>query len=221
MENEPWYQNMRPTLYMTLPLQDAEKAAAPDDQKGYGALATASKRLREGNRAEAEAILDAAWRRDDEDPRLRLWAANVLRDMGTLVPGTPGSRVVLGVVLEVPVGHGFDTAAAYPDGSFRYYNAVRGAIIVNPGVAPVINNGAAELASIAAAFEPSPVRGDRIKISVLTPAGFIEGNDSHAVGELISAKALEVVRSCIELRDRFSKNASPGQSSSFLSDGSN
>ena len=52
------------------------------------------------------------------ESRVRMLAFNRLREMGEPVP----ARVLLGTVLEVPVGRGLDTLAAFTDGDVRYIN---------------------------------------------------------------------------------------------------
>lgn len=209
MASEPWYANMRPTLFMTMPLEQAETSNAQVSDSGFGGLASASHMMREGRRDEAEAVLEAIWRRDAEDPRIRLWAANALRSVGGSIPHESASRTVLGVVLEIPVRGGIDTVAAYRDGTFRYYNAVRGAVVVEPGGASIVNEAAKDLVSAAAGSEPASVKPHGTKISFLTPAGVITIDDSTNIGTTLSLKALKLVQTCMHLRDSGSAAGEP------------
>lgn len=55
------------------------------------------------------------------DTRLTLWTWNGLRELGEK-PSPKIAREVLGVVIEVPVKNGYDTLAAYADGTARFLN---------------------------------------------------------------------------------------------------
>lgn len=77
--------------------------------------------------SELRAVLDD----EQAETRHRLQALHALRELGidtaTVAGGEPDQ--LLGVVINVPVGGGLDTLAAYQDGSARYINHTGAAII--------------------------------------------------------------------------------------------
>jgi hypothetical protein len=68
---------------------------------------------------------------ENTEARVRLLAFNRLREEGREVP----SRLVLGVIAEVPLEHGLDTLAAYADGRVRYINQDGGMVFIEEDVA--------------------------------------------------------------------------------------
>jgi hypothetical protein len=195
---ELWYASMLPAVFMSLSLHDAAETHVAEASAGIGALAAANHRFADGEDAVATAILQRVWQDGSEEPRVRLWAANALRSRDITVSG-PGSDIVLGVVFQVPVDGGIDTVAAYEDGAFRYYNAVRGGLLIEPGAEPTVNAGAKELVCLASGLRPQTPTPDRPTISVLTPAKSIVGGDDDAAGQAISRKALRTVTYAMSL----------------------
>ncbi len=199
--SDEWYASMLPAVFMTLSLHDAVSTNVPEASNGIGALIAANRSFLSGDETAGFEALQRTWQDRVEEPRVRLWAANVLRSRGVVVSG-PGADSVLGVVFQVPVDGGDDTFAAYDDGTFRYYNAIRGAVMVEPGAEPAVNADAKELVRFASALrEQTPAPGRPI-ISALTPARTIVGSDDDPAGQSISKKALVTVTYAMGLSDR-------------------
>ncbi len=199
--SDSWYANMLPAVFMTLSLHDAVQTNVPKSAQGLGALVTANELFASGDDAGGIRTLEETWQDQTQEARLRLWAASALRSRGAVVSG-PGADSVLGVVFQVPVDGGNDTVAAYGDGTFRYYNAIRGAVMIEPGAEATVNADAKELVRFASALsEQTPAPG-RPTISVLTPARTIVGSDDDPAGQSISRKALATVTYAMSLSDR-------------------
>jgi hypothetical protein len=199
--SDQWYASMLPAVFMTLSLHDAVGTNAPESSSGIGALVAANRSFLAGDDAAGIQRLQSTWHDRSEEPRVRLWAANVLRSRGTAVSGA-GSDAVLGVVLQVPVDVGSDLVAAYDDGTFRYYNAVRGAVMVEPEAEPTVNANAKELVRLATGLLPQAPAPSRPTISALTPAQTIVSSDDSAAGRAISQRALVTVTYAMGLNDR-------------------
>ncbi len=199
--SEEWYASMLPAVFMTLSLHDAVSTNVTEASSGIGPLVAAHRFFLAGDDAAGMQALERTWQDRSEEPRVRLWAANVLRSRGVAISG-PGSDTVLGVVLQVPVDGGIDTVAAYQDGTFRYYNAIRGAVMVEPGAEATVNADAKELVRLASGLLPQAPALDRPTISALTPAKAIVRSDDNAAGQAISQKALVTVTYAMGLSDR-------------------
>jgi hypothetical protein len=198
---ESWYASMLPSIFMTLSLHDAVSTNVGESSSGIGALVAANRYFLSDDEAAGIRALERTWQDRSEEPRVRLWAANVARSRGAAVSG-PGSDDILGVVFQVPVDGGSDTVAAYADGTFRYYNAIRGAVMVEPGAEPTVNESAKELVRLASGLLPQTPPGDRATISALTPANTIVGSDDSAAGRSISQEAIVTVTYAMRLSDR-------------------
>jgi hypothetical protein len=192
---------MLPAVFMTLSLHDAVSTDVPESSNGIGALVAANRFFLAGDNAAGIQALERTWQDRSAEPRVRLWAANLLQSRGIAVFG-PGSDAVLGVVFQVPVDGGIDTVAAYEDGTFRYYNAIRGAVMVEPGAEATVNADAKELVRLASGLLPQAPALDRPTISALTPAKAIVGSDDSAAGQAISQQALVTVTYAMGLSDR-------------------
>jgi len=70
---------------------------------------------------------------ENGEARVRLLAFNRLREAARDVP----SRLLLGVIVEVPLESGLDTLAAYVDGRARYINQDGGTVFLEEDVAVV------------------------------------------------------------------------------------
>jgi hypothetical protein len=198
---QSWYATMLPSVFMTLSLHDAVQTNVPESASGIGSLVTANRLFAAGDNAGGIRALEQTWQDPTQEPRLRLWAANALRSRNVAVSGS-GANIVLGVVFQVPVDGGSDTVAAYDDGAFRYYNAIRGAVMVEPGAEATVNADAKELVRLASALLPQTPAPDRATISVLTPAQTIVASDDSATGQAISKKALVTVTYAMGLSAR-------------------
>jgi hypothetical protein len=105
-----------------------------------------------------------------------------------------------GLVIEVPVDAGVDTVGAYADGGFRYYNAVRGATIVEAGALPSINQAALRLVELASNLSASE-RGDgEPRLTVIDAQGSREAGPSGEVARQILDEALKAVVACANIR---------------------
>ena len=93
----------------------------------YQTIADAAKLVESGKKEEAIARLRGVLEMPDIETRTVLWTWSALRELGEK-PEPKLAYEVLGVVIEMPVGGGYDTLAGYVDGSARYLN-VSGAAI--------------------------------------------------------------------------------------------
>jgi hypothetical protein len=112
-----------------------------------------------------------------------------------------GTRDVAGLVIEVPVDAGIDTVGAYANGAFRYYNAVSGASIVEPGTVPQVNDAARDLVLLANGLVKGSVPDGGIKMTAIDPSGARTCDASGRLGQLISERALQAVAMCAALRE--------------------
>jgi hypothetical protein len=97
--SEQWYASMLPAVFMTLSLHDAVGTNVPESSNGIGALVAANRFFMAGDDAAGMQALERSWQDRSEEPRVRVWAANVLRSRGVPVSGA-GSDSVLGVVFQ-------------------------------------------------------------------------------------------------------------------------
>jgi hypothetical protein len=114
---------------------------------------------------------------------------------------TKATRGALGLVIEVPVDGGIDTVGAYADGAFRYYNAIRGATLVEPGGLPAINAAARDLVLLANGLVASIVPTGSMKMTIIDSSGKRTSAGSDRIGQLVSAKALQAVTTCMAMRE--------------------
>ena len=104
-----------------------------------------------------------------------------------------------GLVIEVPVADGVDTVGAYADGGFRYYNAVRGATIVEADALPSLNQAARTLVDLAGNLVRSE-RGDgEPRRTVIDAQGSREAGPSSDVAQRILDEALKAVTACADI----------------------
>ncbi|WP_146180074.1 hypothetical protein [Opitutus sp. ER46] len=88
---------------------------------GFQDIADAAKLAREGKKQDAIARLQNALQHPDNETRIILWTWAGLRELGMQPDGSVAGEV-LGAVIEMPSGGGYDTLAAYADGTARYLN---------------------------------------------------------------------------------------------------
>jgi hypothetical protein len=179
----------------------AVSTKVPESSNGIGALVTANRYFLSGDHAAGMQALERTWQDRCEEPRVRLWAANVLRSRGVSVTG-PGSDAVLGIVFQVPVDGGIDTVAAYDDGTFRYYNAIHGAVMVEPGAEATVNADVKEIVRLGSGLLAQTPAPGSPTISLLTPAATIVACDDSAAGQAISQKALVTLTYVMSLSGR-------------------
>jgi hypothetical protein len=136
----------------------------------------ASKLIEGGQRDEAKTRLREILAMPDLETRTILWTWSSLREVGEN-PDPKLAFEVLGVVLEVPVNGGFDTLAAYADGSARYLNYSGSAIFwdaPDTTVKALCEKLIDEAASAGTATEPRStlkLPRDRAQVTLLTRSG--------------------------------------------------
>jgi hypothetical protein len=84
-------------------------------------IADASALVDAGKKAEAVSRLRRVLETPALEIRLQLWVWSALRELGE-EPDPKSAFEVLGAIVEMPSGDGYDTLAAYVDGSARYLN---------------------------------------------------------------------------------------------------
>lgn len=114
--------SIRQMLYAAHPVQALIAMAKLDGKPSpLQTMAEAVQLASAGKKAEAIARYRRALTEPGVDTRLTLWIWNGLRELGEK-PDPKFALEVLGVVIEVPVKTGYDTLAAYSDGTARYLN---------------------------------------------------------------------------------------------------
>jgi hypothetical protein len=84
----------------------------------FQGIAQASTLSEKGDKAEARLRLHTLLSAPALETRIQLFAWSALRELGEQ-PNAKAGTEVLGVILEVPMRDGYDTLAAYQDGSAR------------------------------------------------------------------------------------------------------
>ena len=87
----------------------------------FQSIADASKLVDSGNKDAAIALLRSVLDTPKLETRVHLWVWSALRELGQ-APDPKSAYEVLGAIIEFPSGGGYDTLAAYVDGSARYLN---------------------------------------------------------------------------------------------------
>jgi hypothetical protein len=128
---------IRQMLFASQSLKEQANRIDVDGAQGpFQITAEASKLVDEGKKAEAIARLRTILAMPDLETRIHLWAWSALRELGEK-PESRDAFEVLGAILEVPSGDGWDTLAGYVDGSARYLNFSGKAIFWDAGDAKV------------------------------------------------------------------------------------
>jgi hypothetical protein len=154
----------------------AAMISRPDEVGAWHRLLLCAALERKGNAAGAAAALrqlaDSA-----TESRIRLWSWNALRRLGE-PPGEDHAARVEGVVVEVEVGKGVDTLAAYADGTARYLLHTGAKVIwdapdkrLAPAIAAVIAAAGEARAEIPAGRLPGEPGAGLARFTLLTPAG--------------------------------------------------
>lgn len=91
------------------------------DPGAFQQIADAYKAVNVGNKPEAISLLRSGLALPQLETREQLWLWSALRELGEK-PDTKSAHEVVGVIIEMPSGDGYDTLAAYQDGSARYLN---------------------------------------------------------------------------------------------------
>jgi len=113
---------IRQMLFASQSLKELVSRIHLDGRPGpFQTIADASKLVEEGKKEEAMVQLRSVLETPDLETRTVLWTWSALRELGEK-PDPKLADEVLGVVIEMPSGGGYDTLAAYADGSARYLN---------------------------------------------------------------------------------------------------
>lgn len=200
--------NLRDLLFGDLPL--AQWATGTEEP--FASFARAVTRFAQGDIAGAARVLRSILQRPDLESRHRLEAWFGLRQAGE-VPPPAEAKQLLGVVVEVPVGDGYDTLAAYDDGRARYLNHA-GSVFIGEIPQGSLTTHVRKLltAGQVLALRIGPHQGARppipsglARISLLTPSGLHFGQGPfEALGRdplaaPVVAAAIELLNAIVEL----------------------
>lgn len=177
--------SVRDTLFGDMPLDKwtGDGVAVP-----WSHFAAAKRALATGDKQAAVSALKEVINSPSLESRHYLQAWNFLRPLG-ISPPTSDSTRVLGVVVEVPVEHGLDIVAAYPDHSARYFNFSGAAVIwehpdssLDAAVDRLIAAGQRIVDQIGPwdGPRPGPPSQDHIRLSFLTARGLHFGQGPFA-----------------------------------------
>ncbi len=113
---------IRQMLFASQSLKEQVSQMHLDGSPGaFQTIADASKLVEAGKKEEAIARLRGVLDLPQLETRIQLWVWSALRELGEK-PDPKFALEVLGVIIEMPSGGGYDTLAAYIDGSARYLN---------------------------------------------------------------------------------------------------
>lgn len=113
---------IRQMLFASQSLKEQVARAHLDGTPGpFQMIADAAKLVDEGKQGEGIAKLRGVLETPKLETRLQLWVWSALRELGQ-APEPKYAYEVLGAIIEYPSGNGYDTLAAYVDGSARYLN---------------------------------------------------------------------------------------------------
>ena len=123
-DNDP----IRQGLFACQTMKQLLKNVKLDGDSGpFQAIAQASALSEKGDTAGARSRLHTLLGTHALETRIQLFTWSALRELGEQPDAKAGTEV-LGVVVEVPMRDGYDTLAAYQDGSARYLNLSGSAI---------------------------------------------------------------------------------------------
>jgi hypothetical protein len=171
---------IRDTLFGDMPL---ETWAGDGAEVPWSHFAKAKHHLNAGEKEAAIAALKQVVSTSSLEPRHYLQAWHFLRPLGVLPDNTEACRV-LGVVVEVPVEHGLDIVAAYPDHSARYFNFSGAGVIwehpdssLDPAIDRLISTGQTVVDQIGpwGGPRPGPPPKNHVRLSFLTAGGLCFG----------------------------------------------
>ncbi len=113
---------IRQMFFASQSLQEMVKTAKLDGKPSpFQSMADSFRFVQEGKKSEAISTLQGILKEPDLETRVQLWVWTALRDLGVQPDQRQGGEV-LGVVIEMPMQNGYDTLAAYVDGTARYLN---------------------------------------------------------------------------------------------------
>jgi hypothetical protein len=142
----------------------------------FETISQAATLAEEGQKAQARSRLHSLLMVPGLETRMQLVTWSALRELGEQ-PGTKSGTGVLGVVLEVPMRGGYDTLAAYQDGSARYLNFSGSAIFWDARDETIATLGRAFIAAGASAGAQAKPRNDILlpksgtQLTLLTRSG--------------------------------------------------
>ena len=176
---------IRDTLFGDMPL---ESWASAGSEAPWSHFARAKRHLDAREKEDAVAALKQVLSTPSLEPRHYLQAWHFLRPLG-ISPDATESRRVLGVVVEVPVEHGLDILAAYPDHSARYFNFSGAGVVwehpdssLDPAIDRLITTGQTVVEQIGPwdGPRPGPPPKNHLRLSFLTPGGLCFGQGPFA-----------------------------------------
>lgn len=113
---------IRQALFASQSMKDLITHVQLNGEPGaFQKIADAYKAVNTGNKVEAVSLLRSGLTLPQLETREQLWLWAALRELGER-PDAKTAYEVIGVVIEMPSGDGYDTLAAYQDGSARYLN---------------------------------------------------------------------------------------------------
>ena len=113
---------IRQKLFACQSMKELLQGVTLDGTPGpFQSLADAARLADAGKKEEARKRLHDILALPKLETRVQLWVWTALRELGEQ-PDPKSGTEVLGVVIEVPMQSGYDTLAAYQDGSARYLN---------------------------------------------------------------------------------------------------
>ena len=113
---------IRQVLFASQSLEEQVKVIHLNGKPGpFQSIVDASNLVDAGKKEEAIVVLRSILDTPSLETRIQLWVWSALRELGQ-TPDPKSAYEVLGAIIEVPSGGGYDTLAAYVDGSARYLN---------------------------------------------------------------------------------------------------
>jgi len=113
---------IRQGLFACQPMNVLVQRLKLDGSPGpFQTFADAVELANSGKKEEAKSRLRSILGLPGLETRIQLWVWTALRELGE-GPDPKSGKEVLGVVIEMPMRGGYDTLAAYQDGSARYLN---------------------------------------------------------------------------------------------------
>lgn len=170
---------LRDTLFGDLPLDRWIPSTGSPAGEPWASFVYARDAIKAGRRDDAVERLKSVLAQGGLESRHHLEAWEALRALGVR-PSKDQAKRTLGVVVEVPIGEGFDLLAAYADHSARYYNHAGGGVIWDhiddrfslaiDGVLSAAHRLAARIGPWAGPRPKGPPPG-HARLSILTPSG--------------------------------------------------
>jgi hypothetical protein len=113
---------IRQGLFACQTMNDLLQRVKTDENSGpFQTIVDAAKLAHEGKQEEAKGLLRSIASIPGMETRIHLWVWSALRELSEQ-PDSKAGTEVLGVIVEAPMDGGYDTLAAYQDGTARYLN---------------------------------------------------------------------------------------------------